>query len=108
MNEVAENIKQRRLELQMSQEDLAKRIGLVNRASICDIETGRVGVSGNRLVKLAQALSCEPDDLDPDYLPIDKRYLPLIKAYAAFDVDMRKAICTILRIDYIKPRDHLD
>ena len=97
------------MELGMSQQELAKRMGLTDRSTICDIEKGKRGIGKERLVRLAFALSCNPQDLDPEYTSVDDEFLPLIKAYTASDVDLRKAICTILRIDYIKPkRDHSD
>lgn len=52
---LAERVIARRKELKMSQEELAQRMGLKSRSSICKIESGRE-VRQKTIVNLAQAL----------------------------------------------------
>lgn len=54
------NIKNRRLELGMSQEELARKVGYTDRSSIAKIETGKVDISVNMLQKIAAALDTDP------------------------------------------------
>lgn len=54
------NIRNRRLELNMSQEELAHRVGYTDRSSIAKIETGKVDISIGMLKKIAAALETEP------------------------------------------------
>lgn len=54
------NIRNRRLELNMSQEELARKVGYTDRSSIAKIETGKVDISVNMLQKIAAALDTDP------------------------------------------------
>lgn len=60
---IGEKVKERRLELGWSQDELAKRCGFKNRTSIFDIEKGRVKTPHKRIEALAKAL-----DVSPEYL----------------------------------------
>lgn len=53
---IAERIRQRREELNLTQEELAKKVGYKSRASINKVELGKAGVSSEMLTKLAKAL----------------------------------------------------
>lgn len=57
--DLASKVKQRRLELGMSQEDLAKKMGYSSRSSINKIEKGRA-VSQKIICRLADALDTTP------------------------------------------------
>ena len=63
MEQVYINIKKRRLELGMSQEELAHKAGYTDRSSIAKIELGKVDISLETLKKIAAALDIEPLDL---------------------------------------------
>lgn len=63
LKEFGLRIKKRRLELHMSQEDLAKRSGYTSRSSINKIELGFVDVPQSKIVTIANAL-----DVSPTYL----------------------------------------
>ena len=57
------NIRMRRLELGLSQDELAERLGYADRSSIAKIETGVVDISIKQLKKIAVALETTPYDL---------------------------------------------
>ena len=57
---VGQRIKQRRLELELSQEELAKRLGYKTRAAVCSVEKDKEDLTLDRIRKYAAALMCEP------------------------------------------------
>lgn len=62
---LGEFIKQRRLELGMTQEDLAYKLGYKSKSSINKIEMGINGISYSKIKDFAKALDC------PSYLLIE-------------------------------------
>ena len=56
-------IKQRRLELGLSQKELAERCGYADRSAISRIESGDRDIPVKQLKKIAAALGMEPEDL---------------------------------------------
>ena len=60
---VGERIRQRRIELGLTQEELAKRLGNKTRASVCRVEKDKEDMTTERIRKYAEALECEPGDL---------------------------------------------
>ena len=56
-------IKKRRLELGISQEDLAKRVGYTSRSTINKIENGINDITQSKIIKFAEALHTTPTDL---------------------------------------------
>jgi len=56
-------IKHRRLELDMTQDELAKATGYTSRSSINKIELGKVDVTQSKIVAIAEALSISPVEL---------------------------------------------
>lgn len=54
-------IKERRQELQLSQEELAKRLGYKSRSSINKIEKGLNDISQSKIVEIAKALQTTPE-----------------------------------------------
>ena len=71
MLELYKNIKNRRKELGLSQEELAKMVGYTDRSSIAKIESGDVDLPQSKIVAFARALDISPGDLmgDPLYTP---------------------------------------
>jgi transcriptional regulator with XRE-family HTH domain len=59
---LAENIKYYRSQLELTQEELARRAG-VNRSYLAGIESGRRNTSARTIEKLARALGVSPADL---------------------------------------------
>ena len=60
---VGANIRKRRYELGMSQQELAERMGYKTRSTIAKIESGENDVSQSKLVKFAQVLDTTPEAL---------------------------------------------
>lgn len=59
---IGENIKNKRLEYDIEQQELAKRVG-VTKAMMCSIETGVKIPSVAVLVRIADILHCSVDEL---------------------------------------------
>ena len=64
---LAENIKKRRLELGLSQQELADRLGYKTRSTITRIESGENAIPDNKLIKFARVL-----DTSVEYLRTGK------------------------------------
>lgn len=60
MSTIGSRILQRREELQMSQEELAKRVGYKDRSSIAKIESGERDIRQKKLIEFANALRTTP------------------------------------------------
>lgn len=56
-------IKNRRLELNMSQQELADKLGYTDRSAIAKIETGKNDISLNKFKEIAKALQISPAKL---------------------------------------------
>lgn len=56
-------IKNRRIELNMTQDELANKVGYTNRTTICKIESGKNDIPRNKLLKFAEALKVPPNYL---------------------------------------------
>ncbi len=59
-NLLYENIKRRRLELNMSQDTLAQLSGYSNRSAIARIENGEIDLPQSKIVAIAEALKTTP------------------------------------------------
>lgn len=94
---LSERVRNRRIELGLSQEELAKRMGYSSRTSINKIENGRA-VSQKIIVRLAEALQTTPSYLmdwedEKGYIQgIPKQDKCLIKFYTYFDISKQKLI----------------
>lgn len=60
---MAENIKQKRLELGLSQQELADKLGYKTRSTIAKIESGENSITESRIAKFAKALDTTVDFL---------------------------------------------
>lgn len=58
--EIYERIKQRRLALGMTQDELAAKLGYKSRSTIARIELGENDITGSKIVAFAKALEVEP------------------------------------------------
>lgn len=63
MLQLYKNIKSRRQQLGLSQEELAKLTGYTDRTSISKIEAGKVNLSQTKITEFAIALKTTPGDL---------------------------------------------
>ena len=57
---IGKRIKKRRTDLELTQDDLARRMGYKSKAAICKVENGEDNVTLDRISKFAQALECTP------------------------------------------------
>lgn len=79
--EFGRKIREKRMELDISQDDLAKRIGYTSRSTISKIESGSADVARDKVVEIADALGVSPAYLmgweDPndtkEFVPARKR-----------------------------------
>lgn len=60
---IGQRIKQRRLELGLTQTELAERMGYTSRTSICTVEKDKEDLTTTRVKKFAEALETTPSDL---------------------------------------------
>lgn len=60
MIKLYENIKNRRIELNLSQAELASRVGYKDKGSISRVENGKLDLSQSMIEEFANALECSP------------------------------------------------
>ena len=63
MEELYENIRQKRIELGMTQEELAKSLGYADKSMIAKIEAGKVDLAQSKILAFASALNTTPSAL---------------------------------------------
>ena len=63
MLELYKNIKRRRIELGMTQDELAKLTGYTDRSSITKIEAGKVDLPQSKIMQFAEVLNVSPTAL---------------------------------------------
>lgn len=63
MLKLYENIKNRRIELNISQQELAERVGYKGKSMISQVENGLIDLPQSMILKFAEALGCSASDL---------------------------------------------
>lgn len=63
MLQLYKNIKSRRIELKMTQSDLAQKLGYADKSMIAKIEKGSIDLPQSKIVAFAEALEVSPGDL---------------------------------------------
>lgn len=63
MLEIYNNIRERRKQLGLTQQELATKVGYTDRSTIAKIEAGKIDIPQSTIVALAKALECSPGDL---------------------------------------------
>lgn len=63
MLQLYRNIKNRRLELGLTQSELAKKLGYSDKSMIAKIEKGAVDLPQSKIIAFAEALNVSPSDL---------------------------------------------
>ena len=63
MEQLYKNIKARRVELGLTQQELAEKMGYTNRSSIAKIENGAVDLSQSKIIQFAKVLETTPGAL---------------------------------------------
>ena len=67
-----ENIRKRRKELNLSQSELAAKVGYADHSAIAHIERGRIDLPQSQIIAIADALQTTPGELMGD--PYDDLY----------------------------------
>ena len=69
MEQLYKNIRARRIELGMTQQELADKMGYTNRSSIAKVENGAVDLSQSKIIQFAKVLETTPGELMGKVLP---------------------------------------
>ena len=103
-----ERIKARREYLNMSQEELAKRLGYKSRSTIAKIESGENDITQSKIVAFAKALQVEPgylmgwEEPAPAPLSLTQQEETHIKKYRQLDADGKEEIDDLLDVKLAK------
>ena len=94
---IYQRIKKRRMELDMSQEELAKKVGYSHKTAICKIEAGQRKLKEDVISKLAKALDTTPSylmgwDKEDDDATISDRLLTRYRELDDLDQAMVRRI----------------
>jgi len=100
MDILYENIKRRRLELGLTQLDLAKRLGYNDKSTIAKIEKGNTDLSVSKLISFAKALNTTPlkligaENASPlvDYLVLSADEQFIVDTYSRSDDAEKKLL----------------
>ena len=86
MIKLYENIKYFRKLNKWTQEELAKRMGYINRSMIAKIETGKIDLSQSKIIEFANVFGIAPGDLMgwEDYAPSEDTPTFIIKNFDKF------------------------
>ena len=103
--ELYANIKKRRLELKMSQQELAEALGYSGKSMISQIEKGLVDLPSSMITKFANALRCTEaylmgwsEDVPPiEKIDDDSEIKRLYDMYQKATPEVRSAVETLLR-----------
>lgn len=102
-NIVGNNIKQRRIELNLTQPELAKLMGYKSKAAISRVENGKEDLTLTRVIKFANALNCSPAYLagwGENKDPSTTESL-LYDAYEVAPINIKRSVCSALNVEYI-------
>ena len=111
--EVGERIRQRREELNMTQEELAKKVGYTSRSSVAKVEANANGMVQSKLILFANALQTTPayllgweneqsekkNDIITDIilkLRTDNELLDIVRELCSLSAEQRVAVQTLL------------
>ena len=93
MLQLYKNIKKRRLELQLTQTDLATKLGYADKSMIAKIEKGKINPSYLILKALAKVLPLSLDTLiNPDVSPEDEGASQMKMLYCSCPSEMRETL----------------
>lgn len=102
---IGERIKQRRIELGLTQTELAYRLGNKSRASVCTVEKNKEDLTTDRIRKYAEALETTPSYLmgweTPTVRPMDLTDIEyeLISKFRKADDGIKNSILILLNIE---------
>lgn len=93
-----DRIRARRIELKMSQEELAKKLGYQHKTSINKIELGHQNLTQSKIVKIAEALETTPAYImgweDEPQTEKEKQFVEL---YSTMSADQQDRILEYMR-----------
>ena len=111
---VGERIKKRRIALDISQDTLAKRLGLKNKSSVCKVERGDDNLTAGKIRQYADALGVTPsylmgweDENGNEIVTVEiempnddlhKKALLMYENYLNANPDIQSAIDTLLKL----------
>lgn len=102
MNEIGVRIKRRREELQLTQEELARRVGYKSKSAIQKIERGVNELRQEKIAIFAQALSTTPAYLmgwtEEKAPKLTLEELNILLAYREAEDVKKDIICDILKV----------
>lgn len=102
MLKLYENIKKRRIALNLSQQSLAELVGYKGRSMVSQIESGLVDLPESMIEKFAQVLHCSPQYLmgwdDVPDMPLSFIEKEVILAYRNADRITQENICKLLDV----------
>jgi len=103
---IGERIRNRRIELQITQDELAQKVGYKSRSSINKIELSRE-LPADKIALMAKVLQCSPaylmgwEDTAPDPAPaalkLSEDETELVQGFRCASADSRRAMLTIAR-----------
>ena len=102
-NVLYENIKKRRQELHMSQQELAESVGYSGKSMISQVEKGLIDIPSTMITKFADALNCTEsylmgwEDEDPTEAEMDAKANYLWELYTNASPEVQSAVETLLR-----------
>lgn len=96
-----ENIKKRRIELEMSQTELAKLMGYADKSMIAKIEAGKVDLTQSKIKAAAEALRTTQealfDDAEPEQeITLSDEERALLIAYRSAPAEVKEIIRKIV------------
>ena len=108
MSTIGDNILQKRKELGMTQEELAKRLGYKSKSTINKIEMGINDVPQSKIVKFAEVLCTTPAHLmgwkeenkkinSPDAIELTEGEMILLELFRQIPEDAQKMYLEVLR-----------
>lgn len=97
---IGQRIKERRKELGLSQEELATKMGLKSKSTICKVETVGDNLTADTVKKYAEALDTTPAKLMgwDDTIKVDLSFQEktMIELYRKSDIELRNIINRLL------------
>ena len=124
MLQLYKNIKSRRIELKMTQSELAQKLGYADKSMIAKIEKGIVDLPQSKIIAVADALNVAPGDLMgwdeqteqrlklyADKLMPKKEEAKLLDDYSKLNrlgkMEAQKRVSELAEIDRYTKKDHL-
>lgn len=104
---IGDRIKQKRVEMGLSQEELAKKMGYVSKSVISKFEAKGDGITTTTIEKFAKALNTTPAVLmgwsvDGDIPEFEDDHVELIALYSQLTKEQKQTVMSMLRSFVIK------